>query len=78
MDWGMSDVILLVQLLSVFQIKQTYTAIETYRNQSGAHWDNDRGANIVGDAADMVWMTYVKSKVRHCSTLHANGSLTQL
>jgi len=29
----------------------TYQAIETYRSQSGFHWDNVHGANIQGDAS---------------------------
>lgn len=49
---------------SVAKIKSIYTAIETYRSQSGFHWDNDHGANIVGDAADTVWKAYLKTKVR--------------
>ena len=45
-------------------MKSIFTAIETYRNQSGVHWDNERGANIVGEAADIVWKAYLKTKVR--------------
>jgi hypothetical protein len=48
----------------VAQIKSIYTAIETCRNQLGFYWDNDHGANIVGDAADTVWKAYLKPKVR--------------
>lgn len=61
-----------IQLISVLQIKQTYSAIEMYQSQSGVHWDNECGANIVGDAVDMVWKTYVKSKAHHCSAVHAD------
>jgi hypothetical protein len=45
------------------QLRQTYTAIETYRNQSGFHWDDDKGASIAGDAAADVWNTYIQQKV---------------
>jgi hypothetical protein len=45
------------------QIKRLYTAIEDYRNQSGFHWDNVRGAGIEGDAAASVWTTYTQQEV---------------
>jgi hypothetical protein len=59
-------VILLYRLLTApasFQLKQIHAAIETYRSQSGFHWDNENGANIVGDAAAAVWTTYTQQKV---------------
>ncbi|KAG0692149.1 hypothetical protein DFH29DRAFT_779771, partial [Suillus ampliporus] len=40
-------------------LKQTYNVIETYRNRSGCHWDNERGANIQGPAAEAVWEEYI-------------------
>jgi hypothetical protein len=45
------------------QIKHLYTAIESYRSQSGFHWDNDRGAGIEGVEAETVWITYTQQKV---------------
>ncbi|KAG2345294.1 hypothetical protein BDR05DRAFT_880551, partial [Suillus weaverae] len=32
-----------------------YNAIEAYRNKSGCHWDNNRGANIEGSSAEAIW-----------------------
>ncbi|KAG1778079.1 hypothetical protein EV702DRAFT_1196498 [Suillus placidus] len=44
-------------------LKQTYNTIETYQNnKSGCHWDNERGANIPGPAAEAVWEDYVSRK----------------
>ncbi|KIK77754.1 hypothetical protein PAXRUDRAFT_124504, partial [Paxillus rubicundulus Ve08.2h10] len=40
-------------------LKKTYNAIETYQNQSGVHWDNNHGTNIMGDAAKIVWDAYI-------------------
>ena len=45
------------------QMKTIYTAIETYRNTSGVHWDHINGANIQGEAAESVWNAYVSHKV---------------
>lgn len=51
-------------LTGFFQLKRIYNAIETYKKTSGTHWDNERGANIVGDSARKVWNDYVAKKVR--------------
>ncbi|KAG1790749.1 hypothetical protein EV424DRAFT_1279702, partial [Suillus variegatus] len=40
-------------------LKKTFNQIEVYRNVSGFHWDNVRGAGIEGTAAASVWDTYV-------------------
>ncbi|KAG2147922.1 hypothetical protein DEU56DRAFT_730559 [Suillus clintonianus] len=46
-------------------LKQTYNAIKSYQHhKSGCHWDNERGANIQGPAAEVVWEEYVSRKVR--------------
>ncbi|KAG1787888.1 uncharacterized protein HD556DRAFT_1246200 [Suillus plorans] len=44
-------------------LKKIYNQIEIYRNVSGFHWDNVRGARIRGTAATSVWDTYVDPKV---------------
>ncbi|KAG2149210.1 hypothetical protein DEU56DRAFT_729644 [Suillus clintonianus] len=44
-------------------LKQTYNAIQKYRQQSGVHWDNDLGANIQGEGAGAVWHEYISKKV---------------
>ncbi|KAG1800466.1 uncharacterized protein HD556DRAFT_1230709 [Suillus plorans] len=46
-------------------LKKTFNQIEVYRNVSGFHWDNVRGAGIEGTAAASVWDTYVAAKVCH-------------
>ena len=48
-------------------------AIDKYRNQSGFHWDNSRGANIVGTDAKSVWASYLQPKVRHCPYLYSKS-----
>jgi hypothetical protein len=45
-----------------FQIKSTYNSIETYRNQSGVSWDNERGAGIDESSAS-IWAEYIAIKV---------------
>ncbi|KAG1800736.1 uncharacterized protein HD556DRAFT_1438735 [Suillus plorans] len=45
-------------------LKKTFNQIEVYRNVSGFHWDNVRGAGIEGTAAASVWDTYVAAKSR--------------
>jgi hypothetical protein len=45
-----------------FQIKSTYNLIETYRNQSGVSWDNERGVGIDESSAS-VWAEYIAIKV---------------
>ncbi|KAG1869433.1 hypothetical protein DFJ58DRAFT_855793 [Suillus subalutaceus] len=40
-------------------LKKIFNQIENYRNVSGFHWDNVRGAGIEGRAAGDVWDTYV-------------------
>ncbi|KAG1844579.1 hypothetical protein C8R48DRAFT_617860, partial [Suillus tomentosus] len=42
--------------------KQTYNAIQKYRQLSGVHWDNVRGANIEGEGATTVWNEYISRK----------------
>ncbi|KAG1795849.1 hypothetical protein EV424DRAFT_1297079, partial [Suillus variegatus] len=44
-------------------LKQTFNAIQKYRQQSGVHWDNIRGANVEGEASTSVWNEYVSKKV---------------
>ena len=46
-----------------FQLKGIYNAIEGYRNSSGLHYDNEKGANIQGEAATAIWNAYVARKV---------------
>ncbi|KAG2357389.1 hypothetical protein BDR07DRAFT_1297909 [Suillus spraguei] len=41
-------------------LKNTFHAIEKYRNQTGVHWDNETGAGIEGPAAVTVWTSYIK------------------
>ncbi|KAG0698123.1 hypothetical protein DFH29DRAFT_1003090 [Suillus ampliporus] len=41
------------------KLKKTFCGIETYRNQSGCHWDNNTGASIEGTDAGVVWKAYV-------------------
>ncbi|KAG2066415.1 hypothetical protein BDR04DRAFT_1160304, partial [Suillus decipiens] len=43
-------------------LKKIFNQIEIYRNISGSHWDNERGAGIEGTAAASVWDTYVDPK----------------
>ncbi|KAG1798388.1 hypothetical protein EV424DRAFT_1546270 [Suillus variegatus] len=43
-------------------LKQTFNAIQKYRQQSGVHWDNIRGANVEGEASTSVWNEYVSKK----------------
>ncbi|KIK79281.1 hypothetical protein PAXRUDRAFT_43854, partial [Paxillus rubicundulus Ve08.2h10] len=43
-------------------LKKTYNATKTYQNQSGVHWDNNHGTNIMGDAAKIVWDAYISEK----------------
>ncbi|KAG1842584.1 hypothetical protein C8R48DRAFT_678983 [Suillus tomentosus] len=55
-------------------LKQTFNAIQKYRQQSGVHWDNTRGANVEGEASTSVWNEYVSKKgnsVMH--PFHASG-----
>jgi len=33
--------------------------IESYKNVSGAHWDQQQGANIQGDAAVAIFDAYI-------------------
>ncbi|KIK74747.1 hypothetical protein PAXRUDRAFT_126897, partial [Paxillus rubicundulus Ve08.2h10] len=40
-------------------LKKTYNAIETYWSQSGVHWDNNHGTNIMGNVAKIVWDGYI-------------------
>ncbi|KIN94545.1 hypothetical protein M404DRAFT_167969, partial [Pisolithus tinctorius Marx 270] len=43
-------------------IRKIYRDIEYYRAQpSGAHWDNEKGANIQGQHAEQVFEDFVKS-----------------
>ncbi|KAG1719686.1 hypothetical protein EDB19DRAFT_1647864 [Suillus lakei] len=49
-------------------LKKTFNQIEAYRNVSGFHWDNIRGAGIEGVAAASVWDAYVAPKVCHYGT----------
>ncbi|KIJ59007.1 hypothetical protein HYDPIDRAFT_101488 [Hydnomerulius pinastri MD-312] len=39
----------------LLQLKTMYTVIQTYRNQSGFHWDDVNGANIQGATAKAVY-----------------------
>ncbi|KAG1719998.1 hypothetical protein EDD22DRAFT_962965 [Suillus occidentalis] len=43
------------------QLKNTFHAIEKYRNQTGVHWDNESGAGIDGPVAAAIWTLYIKS-----------------
>ncbi|KZP19440.1 hypothetical protein FIBSPDRAFT_955327 [Athelia psychrophila] len=43
-------------------LKTIMGAINNYKNTSGFHWDNNQGANIVGDAAKDVWDAYFEKK----------------
>ncbi|KAF9237859.1 hypothetical protein BU15DRAFT_34672, partial [Melanogaster broomeanus] len=43
-------------------LKAIYNAIEVYRNRSGVHWDNERGADIQGADAAQVWKDHVVQK----------------
>ena len=45
------------------QIKAIYNTIESYQGLSGVSWDNERGANIEGEASTNVWNEYVAHKV---------------
>jgi hypothetical protein len=45
-----------------FQIKLTYNSIETYRNQSGVSWDNERGVGI-DELSASIWAEYIAIKV---------------
>ncbi|KAG1863544.1 hypothetical protein DFJ58DRAFT_724961 [Suillus subalutaceus] len=45
-------------------LKKIFNQIENYRNVSGFHWDNVRGAGIEGRAAGDVWDTYVNPNSR--------------
>ncbi|KAG9312370.1 hypothetical protein JVU11DRAFT_6743 [Chiua virens] len=44
------------------QIKSQYVAVSRYCETSGFSWDNHKGANIVGAAAEQVWKEYVGKK----------------
>ncbi|KAG2029554.1 hypothetical protein BDR03DRAFT_987677 [Suillus americanus] len=57
-------------------LKKIFNQIEIYRNVSGFHWDNVRGAGIEGTAAASVWDTYIDPKVHHYNKVHCNISLT--
>jgi len=50
-------------LTKLWQLKQTYIAIETYRNLSGVHWDHSSGAGICSNAEDIVWKEYLTQRV---------------
>ncbi|KAG1831729.1 hypothetical protein EV424DRAFT_1314042, partial [Suillus variegatus] len=42
-------------------LKNTFHAIEKYRNQTGVHWDNETGGGIEGPSAATVWTSYTKA-----------------
>jgi hypothetical protein len=48
--------------------------IEAYQSKSDCHWDNIHRANIVGDAAKVVWQSTLEMKV--CS--NSNCSLSSV
>ncbi|KAG1799401.1 uncharacterized protein HD556DRAFT_1439780 [Suillus plorans] len=48
-------------------LKGTYREIQNYRNISGAHWDNVKGAGIEREAALEVFNSYIGSSTTHSS-----------
>ena len=44
----------------LLQLRKTFHDIEAYWGKSGCHWDNEKGANIVGADAEEVFNGYVK------------------
>ena len=56
-------------------MKGFYNVIKDYRNQSGVHWDNEKGANIEGEAAATVWMSYIQQH-KVCRSQSINCSVT--
>lgn len=41
------------------QLKGTYQDIQTWRGKSGVSWDDEKGANIVGQAAEEMFKTFI-------------------
>lgn len=55
-------------LLTRLQLKATHKTIITYKsNTSGTHWDNVKGANIEGLAAERTFESHLTTKVRTLS-----------
>lgn len=51
-------------LLTRLQLKATHKTIITWiKNTSGTHWDNVKGANIVGAAAERTFESHLTTKV---------------
>ncbi|KAG1878521.1 hypothetical protein C8R48DRAFT_768082 [Suillus tomentosus] len=48
--------------VEIIWFEQTYSTIQKYRQLSGVHWDNVRGADIEGEAETAVWNEYISRK----------------
>lgn len=48
-----------------FQLKAVHKTIYIYAGTtSGTHWDNTKGANIIGEAANRTWESHLTTAVR--------------
>lgn len=51
------------KLINIDQLKQIYNAIESYRSNSGVHWDIKYGASIRTEEEKAVWKDFATQKV---------------